>query len=228
MKVLLFCDDEYHPGDVPEDGTCILSVKGYDMEIIWDPAGFDPAILPNYGAVIMSKSDHVAYQSQQAWKTEAIQEAFVQYVENGGGLVVTHSGLVAGKGNSTAKLDALIGSRFAFHPNQNNVVVGVLKPHPVTAGVGMFTEKDEHYRLEILADDIEILAASYGPPQGEAAKYATDPYFNDPGDIAPAVYVRTQGKGRVCVITPGHNLEVWHNPEFQTLLENALKWCAKQ
>jgi len=47
-----------------------------------------------------------------------------------------------------------------------------------------------------------------------------------PAAICAAGYVRTQGRGRVCVLTPGHNLPVWLNPQFQKLLTNALNWCA--
>jgi trehalose utilization protein len=90
----------------------------------------------------------------------------------------------------------------------------------------MFREPDEHYRLEILSDDIDILMASYSPPQGEEAKRATDPYNNTEAYIAPAGYVRAQGKGRVCVLTPGHLLRVWLNAEYQKALANALNWCA--
>ncbi len=42
----------------------------------------------------------------------------------------------------------------------------------------------------------------------------------------PAGWMRGMWKGRVCVLTPGHNLEVWLHPGFQTLLRNALSWCA--
>jgi len=28
------------------------------------------------------------------------------------------------------------------------------------------------------------------------------------------------------MLTPGHNVEVWLHPSFQTLLDNALRWCA--
>jgi uncharacterized protein len=28
-------------------------------------------------------------------------------------------------------------------------------------------------------------------------------------------------------LTPGHNLEVWLQPEYQTLLRNGLRWCAQ-
>jgi len=41
----------------------------------------------------------------------------------------------------------------------------------------------------------------------------------------PGGWTRTEGVGRVCVLTPGHNLEVWLAPPFQRLLERALRWC---
>jgi hypothetical protein len=31
----------------------------------------------------------------------------------------------------------------------------------------------------------------------------------------------------VCVLTPGHNVEVWQHPSFQALLVNGLDWCGK-
>ena len=91
----------------------------------------------------------------------------------------------------------------------------------------MFCEVDEHYRLEMLAPDADILIASYSPPQGEEAKYEEDPAKNTVAWICPAGYVRSQGKGRVCVLTPGHLLPVWQNPHFQRTLTNALSCCGK-
>ena len=231
MKVLLFCDDHYHPGEVPTKGIEPLCKKGFAIKVVSDTHHLDPAIIHDYDVIVMSKCDHISQENKDSWKTPQVQAAFVGFVEKGGGLLVTHSGTVAGtdadaKGNDTSMLDNLIGCRFDSHPNQCPVTVAPLKPHPVTDGVKLFCEIDEHYRLQILADDIDIIAAGYAPAQGDPAKYQTEPYMNFPECIAPSVYVRTQGKGRVCVLTPGHNLNVWLNPEFQKLLENALKWCA--
>jgi len=223
MRVLLFCDDFHHPGEVPIQGIEPLRKKGIHFDIIQNAKDFDPKSLGDYGVIIMSTCDNVSQEDTSSWKTEAIQEAFVQYVEKGGGLMVTHNGTVAGE--NTDKLDRLIGCRFAFHPNQTPVLVQAIKPHSVTEGVKPFCQEDEHYHLEILAPDADIISAAYAPAQGQAEKYETEPYFNAPACIAPAVYVRTHGKGRVCVITPGHNIAVWHNAEFQRLLENGIKWC---
>ncbi|MCL2203411.1 MAG: ThuA domain-containing protein [Defluviitaleaceae bacterium] len=224
MRILLLCDDQYHPGIIPAEGIIPLKEKGFIPHVIYDAKDFDPATLKDYTVVIMSKCDHMTQQDSSPWKTAAIQDSFVQYVENGGGLLVTHSGTV--KGESTHTLDALIGCHFAFHPADCPTLVDVIKPHPITRGVAPFTEVDEHYHLTITARDADIFLASYASPQGEEAKYASEPYFNAPAAIRAAGYTRTQGKGRVCVLTPGHTPAVWRNPNFVRLLENASRWCA--
>jgi len=224
MRILLLCDDQYHPGKIPTDGILPLKEKGFTVEIISNGADFNSARLGDYNVVIMSKCDHTTLEDHTPWKTPAVQEAFIQYIENGGGLLVAHSGTVAGAG--TQALDALVGCRFGWHPNNNQVTVDVIKPHPITAGVGAFTAEDEHYHLEILAEDADIFLASYSAAQGAAEKYESEPYFNAPAAVRAAGYSRTQGKGRVCVLTPGHTAEVWSNPQFQLLLENAVRWCA--
>jgi len=222
MKVLLICDEHYHPGQVSVDGLAPLEAKGYTLDVIKD--GTMPASLSDYAVVVLSKSDEKSPEDRGSWKSKEVQQAFIDYVESGGGLLVMHSGTVVGK--DTAALDALIGSRFVYHPNATPVTVEALRRHPVTEGVSMFCEPDEHYHLDIIADDADILFAAYAPAQGVPNKYEEDPYHNAPAKICPAGYVRTQGKGRVCVLTPGHFVEVWLNPEYQRAIENSLRWLA--
>jgi len=224
MRVLLVCDDYWHPGQVPIDGTAPLAENGFQFDVIKNANDFSPEKLAQYQVVLLVKSDEVSQEERQPWKTEAVQKAFVDYVEGGGGLVVIHSGTVCGK--NTEALDKLIGCKFITHPNNCPVTAAPLKRHPVTEGVGLFCEVDEHYRIDIIAPDADVLLASYSPPQGEESKYQEEPYFNTPAAICPAGYVRTQGKGRVCVLTPGHLLPVWLNPQFQKLLTNAINWTS--
>ena len=224
MRVLLICDDYWHPGQVPIDGVAPLQGQGFQFDVISDAKDFKPEALSGYPVVLLAKSDQVSQEDKSSWKTEAVQKAFITYVEGGGGLLAVHSGIVGCKENFG--LEALIGCKLTYHPHDCPVAVQPLKPHPVTRDVGAFCETDEHYRLEILSPDVDILAASYSPPQGTADKYEEDPYNNTPAWICPAAYIRTQGKGRVCVLTPGHLLPVWLNPQFQLTLANALRWAA--
>ena len=226
MRVLLICDDYWHPGQVPADGSAPLAKQDFQFDIITNANDFSPSLLQKYPAVILTKCDEVSREDRQPWKTEAVQRAFIDYVEGGGGLAAVHSGIVGGK--NTEALDKLIGCRFFGHPNACPVTVQPVKPHPVAEGVGMFCETDEHYRIEITADDADVFLASYSPPQGEENKYQEDPYFNTPAAVCAAGYVRTQGKGRVCVLTPGHLLPVWLNAQFQKLLANSLRWVARE
>ena len=198
---------------VPIDGVAPLLKQGFKFDVITNANDFNSKMLADYPAVILSKCDEVSQQNNTNWKTDSVQQAFVDYVENGGSLLVIHSGTVAGK--HTEKLDRLQGCRFIYHPNSCPVTVQPVKPHPVTEGVGMSCETDEHYRLELLTEDADILIASYSPPQGDASKYEEDPYHNTRSWICPAGFVRSQRKGRVCVLTPGHFLPVWLNEEYQ-------------
>jgi len=224
MQVLLLCDDYYHPGLIIIDGVKPLIKYGFQFDIIVNASDFSIEKLKNYPVVLLCKMDNISQQNRLSWKTEAVQKAFVDYVENGGGLLAVHSGLVSEE--NTGILDNLLGCRFLGHPAACPVTVQPVKPHPVTDGVGLFCETDEHYQIEIIREDADVLLASYSPPQGEENKYKESPYHNCPAAIYPAGYVRTQGKGRICVLTPGHNLAVWHNEHFQRLLVNALKWTA--
>jgi len=226
MRVLIICDDYWHPGQVIIDGTAPLTQQGFQFNVITSAKDFSQDMLKEYPVVLLAKSDDISQTERQPWKTEEIQKAFVNYVESGGGLLVIHSGTVSGKNTET--LDNLIGCKFLGHPNNCPVTVQPVKRHPVTEGVGMFCEVDEHYRIDIIAENADVLMASYSPPQGEESKYEEDPYHNTQAAIYPCGYVRTQSRGRVCVLTSGHLLPVWLNPQFQKTLANAFKWCAEQ
>ena len=226
MRILLLCDEYWHPGQVPIDGVEPLKELGFQFDIITDMNDFIPEMLENYSVVMLCKSAETSPAEKESWQTYDIQQTFINYVENGGGLLAIHSGLVAGE--HTEALDKLIGSKFVYHPESCHVLVQPVKPHPVTKDVNMLYEFDEHYRLEFLTDDVEILIASYSPPQGDEKKYESEPYNNTPAWICAAGYIRMQGKGRVCALTPGHYLPVWHNPQFKRILENALQWCSQE
>ena len=188
MRVLMLCDDHWHPGKVPIEGVSPLKERDIQFDFVTDAGEFKPEMLAKYPVILLCKCDEVSNTDKTSWKNDVIRQALIDFVENGGGLLVIHSGLVAGE--DTENLDRLIGSRFTFHPKDSPVTVQPVKPHPVTEGVEMFCEIDEHYRLEIIADDIDIFMASYSPPQGDEAKYDEDPVNNTRAWIGAAGYAR--------------------------------------
>src|SRR5215471_10103967 len=97
MRVLLICDDYWHPGQVPIDGVAPLAQDGFQFDTITNAKDFSPGTLKQYPVVLLVKSDEVSQAEKQPWKTEDVQQAFVDYVEGGGGLVAVHSATVCGK-----------------------------------------------------------------------------------------------------------------------------------
>jgi type 1 glutamine amidotransferase len=63
---------------------------------------------------------------------------------------------------------------------------------------------------------------AFDDPQADLFMTTTSQHGTQPGG-----WTRLEGEGRVCVLTPGHNVEVWQHPSFQALLRNTLNWCAQ-
>lgn len=136
-----------------------------------------------------------------------MEEAFAEYVRAGGGLLVVHSGTIVGE---LPTLRRLIGGAFVQHPPRCEVTVTPQGEHPITTDVEPYTLVDEHYFME--TDDLQAhhflsTTSEHGAQSGG--------------------WLRDEGEGRVCVLAPGHTMEVWQHREFLTLVRNGLRWCAK-
>ena len=208
MKILVFCDDYWHPARIPREGLRVLDDPEFTFDWIENVRDWSPETMMAYPAVILTKSNNVSSTDQTEWMTDTIQAAFLDYVSRGNGLLAIHSGTAEYEFKPV--LRGLLGGAFAHHPEQCPVTVNPHPAHPLSAGVESFTLKDEHYFMAL--DD----------PKAEVFLTTTSEHGEQ-----PAGWTRTEGKGRVSVLTPGHNPEVWLHPSFQTLLRNSLRWCAK-
>ena len=206
MRILVICDDYWHPARVPHAGLAPLETGETVFDWIEDAAEWSAERLDDYPLVILVKSDNVSAVDQTPWITPAVQAAFVDYVQSGHGLLAIHSA-TAGVSRAS-ELRRLLGGAFDRHPAQCPVTVEPRGAHPITLGVAPFTAQDEHYFINL--DD--PLAEVFLTTQSEHG-------------VQPGGWTRLEGTGRVAVITPGHNVEVWLQPGFQTLLRNALDWC---
>ena len=97
-----------------------------------------------------------------------------------------------------------------MHPAQCPVTVEPVAGHPLTQGSVRFTAKDEHYFMALDDTQADVFLTT-------TSEHGTQ----------PAGWTRTEGGGRVCVLTPGHNVEVWLHPAYQALIRNGLHWCGK-
>ena len=207
MRNLCICDDIWHPAQVVRNGLAGLEDFGFEFDWIEDASQWSAEQMTAYPVVILSKSNNISSVNESPWMTENVQQAFLSYVQRGNGLLAVHSGTAGYE--QAAVLRALLGGVFREHPDQCPLTVEPVADHPLSAGSESFTLVDEHYQMDL--DD--QLAEVFLKTKSE--------HGSQPGG-----WLRYEGDGRVCVLTPGHNLEVWQHPAYQRLLLNALRWCS--
>ncbi len=207
MRTLVICDDYWHPASTPRAGLDALGDCGFEFEWLESTHNWPPENLFDYPLVIFTKSDNVSAADQTSWVSDEVQETFVLYVRAGNGLLVVHSGTVYAQ---LPVMRRLIGGVFIEHPKQCPVTVEPKSGHLLTAGSFPFTVVDEHYMMAFDEEGTDLFMTT-------KSEHGTQ----------PGGWTRSEGQGRVCVLTPGHNVEVWQHPSFQTLLRNAMRWCSK-
>lgn len=206
MRTMVVCDDYYHPAQTPRSGLQPLAERGWEFDWIEDTGDWSTERMNQCSAVILTKTNEVSAINRQPWMTDAVQAAFREYVRRGNGLLVIHSGSAGYEDGSAIR--AITGGAFVKHPPQCAVSVEPYPEHILTVGCTPFTLVDEHYCMTL--DD----------PQANIFVSTTSEHGTQPGG-----WTRCEGEGRVCVLTPGHNLDVWLHPSYQILIENALRWC---
>lgn len=208
VRTLVLCGDYWHPPRVAHEGLGALQSSGFVFDWIEDARDWSPEIMSSYRSVILTKSNNVSHTDQAEWMTDDVQTAFFKYVQRGNGLLAVHSG--AAEYEQKPVLRGLLGGVFAWHPDQCPVTINPRMEHPLCAESGSFTLQDEHYFMAL--DD----------PEADVFVTTTSVNGEQPG-----AWRRELEHGRVAVLTPGHNLEVWLHPSFQALLTNSLRWCSK-
>lgn len=209
MRVLVLCDDYWHPGKVVRDGLLSIGDPAFAFDFIEDGREFSAEKMAAYPVTLLAKSNNVSAQDQTPWLTDGAQAAFEAYVRAGSGLLAMHSGTASYK--EIPRMRALLGGVFDQHPPQCPVTVEPAEGHSLAEGSQAFTVKDEHYHM--LVDD----------PGVDVFLKTCSEHGEQPGG-----WTRREGQGRVCVLTPGHNLEVWQEPAYRQLILNALRWCAAE
>lgn len=206
MQTLVLCDDFWHPARVPREGLRGLEAEGFSFEWLEDARTWSVERMAAYPLVILTKSNNVSSPDQSGWMTDEVQSAFLEYVRKGNGLLAIHSGTADYQEQNI--LRRLLGGVFTQHPEQCEVTLQPQPKHALTTNITSFTIKDEHYFMAMHNSDVDVFLTSHSE-HGEQ----------------PAGWRRTEGDGRVAVLTPGHNLEVWLHPSYQTLISNTLHWC---
>ncbi len=209
MRTLVICGDHWHPANTVRQGLQPLGLDGFEFDWIEDAGEWSPERMASYPLVVMTKSNNISQSDQRPWVTDQVQQAFLEYVRKGNGLLVIHSGTAGYR--EMPVLRGLFGGVFTHHPPQCPVTIEFQKGSALTTGCSSFTVMDEHYFMDMNDTLIDLFMTT------------TSEHGTQPGG-----WTRTEGEGRICVLSPGHNLDVWLHPAFQALIGNALRWCLKQ
>ena len=216
MKVLLICDDVWHPAEIIERGLVAMEREELTFDLVKTAKDIlTPAFVRRYDVMVNAAGGSINAANSAPWfepgVTEFGPEAFRDYVREGGGLAVVHAGLTVGGPTCPAPAyTEVVGSYFVSHPPRETVRVAVTAENDITRGAADFAERDEHYQLAVTARDIEPFLQS----------------TSEHGGTTVSGYRRRFGMGRVVVLAPGHTLAVWENPSFQRLFKNAIRYAA--
>ena len=211
MRVLLICDDLWHPADVIERGLASMPPEEMEFDLVKTAKDIlSEAFVQRYDVIVVCSGNAINASNSAPWfepgVTEFGPEEFAEYVRAGGGLVIVHSGLTV---HEPVYVD-LVGSEFISHPPRCMTHVHITADNEVTYGVQDFSERDEHYELDVTCPDIEPFMET----------------CSETGGTTVSGYIRRFGKGKVVVLAPGHTLAVWENPNYQKLFKNAIRFAA--
>ena len=214
IKLLVLADDCWHPAE-----TLMRAFKGLDntkylFDFVCAPRDIlSKRMIRDYDAVILARGNTFSSAlNKNVWFDpdwcEVMPDDFGDYVAEGHGFISLHAGNCY-KLDDCPDMVRLIGNEFKYHPKQCDVTVTATKEHPITKGVQPFTARDEHYVIDVISEDADV-------------------FLKSTSDFAPeqaAGYTRLIGKGRLCVLTPGHTLSAMGNNEYLRLISNAIDWC---
>lgn len=217
IRALVICDDLWHPGEVIVKGLESFPPSEVRFDIVMDAKDMlSREMLDEYQVIINCKCNNISAANTAPWFEDGVTEVgpgeFEDYVRAGGGFLAVHSGNAFYRENDCWPYIEFVGNYFVKHPPRCAVQVIPEGEHPITQGLNPFTIRDEHYEIAIVAEDAEPFLYTESETGGRQI----------------GGYVRSMGRGRLCVLAPGHILSVWQNEDYQNLFLNAVRWCAKK
>ena len=224
QKVLIF--DRFTGFDhwVIPHTTQVIKVLGektgaYQVRITKDVFCLEKSNLKNYDAVVLNSTcsigprrnlildcldiDTSMGEEEKKTKAAELEANLIEYVKNGGGLVVTHGAIVMQ--NNSMPFSEMVGGSFDYHPPQQEVTLELAEPdHPLTKAFNgkSFVHIDEPYLFNkayekknfrpLLYMDTDKLEGKRKPIE-ENIRYVA--------------WIKKHGKGRVFYVSPSHNAQ---------------------
>ncbi|SFS71187.1 ThuA domain-containing protein [Paenibacillus sp. BC26] len=194
----------YHPLiNIQEELSAILGEEQYEISYTDNYNSLDADIL-HACDLFISYTDcwSLPIETEQA-------AALMQYVHQGGSLLVIHNGISL---QSREECVELIGARFTGHPDYQTLDFRFTHAeHPITDGVEPFSLEEEPYMFEFHpAGSVNLLM-----------EYVLE------GQRYPAAWTDNRGKGRLVYLMPGHHKPSFLHPASRQLIRNSADWLTK-
>ena len=197
-----------------------FTANGLKCLVTDDPAFFTSDAMKTLRLVMLCNCNH------EIFDTDAQREAFYSFVENGGGLLATHSSSACERGSE--RFRKFLGGSFERHYSAHQPVPfrHADRSHPAMACVpkGYVWADDEIYlnhpdeenvRPLLILDWKDVLEKSRKTDKWGCPKIG--------GHILE--WCKTFGKGRIFYTALGHNPEDWGKMEWQLHLLEAARWA---
>ncbi|QIA07438.1 ThuA domain-containing protein [Draconibacterium halophilum] len=201
----------------------------YESEITQDVFCLEAANLAKYDAVVLNNNcsigprrdlildlldeDKSLSEEQKKKKAKELENNLIEYVKNGGGLIVTHGAIVMQ--NNSMPFSEMIGGSFDYHPRQQEISLELCDPdHPLTKAFNgkSFVHIDEPYLFNKAYEKKNFRPLLYMDTDKLEGK--RQPIEEN---IRYVAWIKKHGKGRVFYVSPSHNAQSFEK-------ENLLKF----
>jgi putative membrane-bound dehydrogenase-like protein len=200
LKLLFLGDNGHHrPAERFRELQPELEKKNIELVYTDTAASLDPKILAGYDGLVI-------YANQEKITPEQ-ENALLEYVEGGKGLVALHCASFCFL--NSPKYIALVGGQFQRHGTGVVETARTNDDHPILKDFRSFKSWDETYVHTKHNDKDRIVLETR----------------DEKGKPEPWTWVRTQGKGRVFYTAWGHDGRTWTNPGFHNLVERGIRWA---
>lgn len=130
-------------------------------------------------------------------------EEILSFVRNGGGLLCLHNGISL---QTDDRMFHLIGGKFVRHPPQVHLQF-TPAPEGFLRNTSGFSIQEEPYQFEMSGETVTPLL-----------RYTYD------GKPCLGGWCRSEEKGRIVFLTPGHSIQTFCVPAYISMIEQSIKW----
>ena len=195
-----------------------LERTGYATDIVIDYevpfrdfSKYDIIVLSRYAYndLVLSREHQFDFAkgSDNLWLTGKQEQAFEDFVNDGGSLFLHHDGI--GFYPRNGAIHRLAKAYFLKHPPIGTITVSPTGTLPgITRGIISFQIEDEEFLVEMDESQTHVFIESHSAENGRIAQGWAHKY----------------GKGKVVVFIPGHGKKVLFHPMVEQCVENIIQW----